>query len=116
MKRILTKRIYEQAYDQDGYRMLIDKVWPRGVKKEDAKLNEWNKDIAPSTDLRKWFGHKAERFDEFARKYRQELKKNEETVQHITDIAEKHQVTLLYGAKDEKHNHAVILREYLKNK
>ncbi|HET8860750.1 DUF488 domain-containing protein [Marivirga sp.] len=116
MKRILTKRIYEQASDQDGYRMLIDKVWPRGVKKEDAKLDEWNKDIAPSTDLRKWFSHKAERFDEFARKYRQELEKKEETVQHITDIAEKHQVTLLYGAKDEKHNHAVILQEYLKNK
>lgn len=116
MKRILTKRIYKEASDQDGYRMLIDKVWPRGVKKEDAKLNEWNKDIAPSTDLRKWFGHKAERFDEFARKYRQELKKNEETVQHITNISEKQQVTLLYGAKDEKYNHAVILQEYLKNK
>lgn len=113
MKTIRTKRIYEEASNSDGYRLLIDRIWPRGVSKEDAKLDEWNKDIAPSTDLRKWFDHKEERFKEFTSKYKKELTEQKEELKRIKKIAQKQQICLLYGAKDEDHNQAVVLKAVL---
>src|SRR5690606_11810503 len=112
-KTISTKRIYEKANTNDGYRMLIDRLWPRGVSKEDAKLDEWNKDIAPSSDLRKWFDHKEERFDEFAKRYKNELNQQTDELERLKKIATKEKLCLLYGAKNEKINHAVILQQVL---
>lgn len=108
------KRIYEKPTPSDGYRILIDRVWPRGVSKEEAKLDEWNKDIAPSTALRKWFGHRPELFDEFSVRYQEELHNKIEELKRIKGIAKKQKLTLLYGAKNEQINHAVILEEVLK--
>ncbi|MGO1751243.1 MULTISPECIES: DUF488 domain-containing protein [Psychroflexus] len=115
MKRIILKRVYDDASQNDGYRMLIDRVWPRGVSKEDANLDEWNKEIAPSTDLRKWFDHDDEKFDEFKVKYKKELKENSEDVKRINKIRKDHQLCLLFGAKNEESNQAVVLKEYLEN-
>lgn len=114
MKGFITKRIYEDAAQNDGYRVLVDRVWPRGVSKEEAELDEWNKDLAPSTQLRKWFDHKEERFDEFKKRYQEELKKQEDELKRIREIAQDKQVCLLYGAKDEKYNQAVVLKSVLK--
>lgn len=111
--RITTKRIYEKPDAHDGYRMLIDRVWPRGIRKEDAKLDEWNKDIAPSTALRKWFGHKKERFEEFARRYSNELQHQTAELDRLRKITEIGKLCLLYGAKDEKLNQAVVLEQAL---
>ena len=113
MYAIKIKRIYDTPSGDDGYRMLIDRLWPRGMKKEDALLDEWNKAISPSPELRKWFAHKPERFNEFAKKYRAELMANEDEVKRIKDIAEKRNVTLLYAAKDPLINHAVVLLKFL---
>ncbi|UOB20755.1 DUF488 domain-containing protein [Macrococcus armenti] len=102
-------RIYDK-HILDGKRVLVDRVWPRGISKEDAKLDEWLKDIAPSTELRKWFNHDPDKFSEFKKKYREELRNNE-AVQALKDM--KGKVVLLYGAKDEVHNHAIVLKEFL---
>ncbi|MCG7418950.1 DUF488 family protein [Macrococcus epidermidis] len=105
-----------RIYDEDipkGKRVLVDRVWPRGISKEDAKLDEWLKDIAPSTDLRKWFDHDPDKFDDFKKKYKEELKDND-AVKKLKDM--KGTIVLLYGAKDEKYNHAVVLKEYLSKK
>lgn len=102
-----------RIYDEDipkGKRVLVDRVWPRGISKEDAKLDEWLKDIAPSTDLRKWFDHDPDKFDDFNKKYKEELKDND-AVKKLKDM--KGTIVLLYGSKDEEHNHAVVLKEYL---
>ncbi|MCZ4318859.1 DUF488 family protein [Aequorivita viscosa] len=112
---IQTKRIYEKAANRDGTRVLVDRVWPRGVSKEDAKLNEWMKEIAPSEKLRKWFDHKEERFEEFSKKYKKELEAHSNLVQQLLDKAKDKRLTLLYGAKDEAHNQAIVLKEYLDN-
>src|SRR5699024_4399680 len=109
MKGFKTKRVYEEVAPNDGYRLLVDRVWPRGVSKEKAQLDEWNKDIAPSTDLWKWFGHQSERFDEFAERYKKELDRQQDELKRIKKIAEDKQVCLLYGAKDKEHNQAVVL-------
>ena len=113
--KIQIKRIYEKAASRDGHRILVDRIWPRGVSKEDAQLDDWNKDIAPSTDLRKWFDHKEDRFPEFKKRYKKELSKQTEPLKEIASIAKEKQVTLLFGAKDENHNQAVVLKEYLEN-
>lgn len=113
--KIQVKRIYEEAANRDGHRLLVDRVWPRGVSKEDAHLDDWNKDIAPSTELRKWFDHKEDRFPEFKKKYKKELSKQTEPLKEIASIAKEKQVTLLFGAKDENHNQAIVLKEYLEN-
>lgn len=107
------KRIYEPVGDNDGYRVLVDRLWPRGVSKENAALDQWCKDVAPSDDLRHWFDHIPERFDEFRRRYIVELDQNAavKDLQVATDDAPV--VTLLYGAHDELHNQAVVLRGYL---
>ncbi len=112
---IQIKRIYEKAANRDGTRILVDRVWPRGVSKEDAKLDEWMKDIAPSKELRKWFDHKEERFDGFSKKYKKELKDHSDLVEQLLEKAKEKRLTLLYGAKDEKHNQAVVLKEYLED-
>lgn len=107
------KRIYEAPAKDDGYRVLVDRVWPRGVSKVDAHLDEWAKDIGPSTELRKWFGHKPPKYPEFKKRYEQELKDRAEVLARIRSLARKQRVCLLYGAKDEEHNQAVVLREVL---
>lgn len=109
------KRIYEKPLNSDGIRILVDRIWPRGIKKEDARLDEWLKEIAPSTELRKWFDHKENRFEEFSRKYKEELKGHRELTSQLLKYTQKKRLTLLYGAKDEKHNQAVVLKDYLEN-
>lgn len=112
---ITLKRIYEPYVKEDGYRILVDRLWPRGISKEKAHLDLWLKEIAPSTELRKWFGHKTEKWEEFKQRYMEELKLNKEVVTQIKEIILKHKkVTLLFGAKDEKHNQAVVIAEFLK--
>mgnify|MGYP001334088319 CR=1 FL=1 len=109
------KRIYDPASNTDGYRILVDRLWPRGVKKEAAALDEWNKEIAPSTNLRKWFDHKPERFEAFSAQYREELKTKVPELERLHNLAKKRKVTLLYAAKDEQVNHAVVLKEALES-
>lgn len=111
---ISIKRVYEDPERRDGYRILVDRLWPRGLKKQNAHLDEWNKDIAPSTELRKWFGHKPELFDEFAQRYKTELHDKTDELKRIRSITGKQNITLLYAAKDERINHAVILLDILK--
>lgn len=108
---IRTKRVYEPASVDDGYRVLIDRLWPRGVSKEDAALDEWARELAPSTELRKWFGHKPERFEEFRRRYRDELKAREDEIEALRTRGRKETVTLLFSARDTEHNDAVVLAE-----
>ena len=111
------KRIYESPSKTDGWRVLVDRLWPRGVKKKTARVDEWMKEIAPSAALRKWFGHKPERWAEFQKRYRAELGKKKELVQTLRAAERKHGViTLLFGAKDEEHNQALVLRDLLKAK
>lgn len=113
MKGIQIKRIYEDADDTDGYRMLVDRLWPRGVKKEAAMLDEWNKDIAPSAVLRKWFDHKENRFAEFTKLYSEELRQHVKELSRIKKLAKTKKVSLLYGAKNPGINHAVVLLNVL---
>jgi uncharacterized protein YeaO (DUF488 family) len=103
------KRAYEPAAHADGYRILIDRLWPRGLSKEKAAVNEWMKEVAPSADLRRWFGHDPERWREFRRRYERELRTREELVREIAALASRRRVTLVYGARDEAHNDAVVL-------
>lgn len=108
------KRVYEAASPADGYRALVDRLWPRGLSKEKAALDDWLKDIAPSTELRSWFGHQPEKWTEFSRRYKAELKQNRVAVDHLLDIIRKQErVTLLYAAADEQHTHALVLQAYL---
>lgn len=113
MKTIAIKRIYEEYSENDGYRILVDRIWPRGISKEKANLDEWTKNIAPSTELRKWFDHKEERFEDFTLKYKEELIQNKEELKRIQTIAKTKQVTLLYAAKDTHFNQAIILQNIL---
>lgn len=110
---IRIKRVYDDPANSDGTRILVDRLWPRGVSKEDAQLDDWLKDIAPSTDLRKWYDHKEERFDEFSKKYKKELQDHPDIIEDLLNKAKNKRLTLLYGAKDEKHNQAVVLKEFL---
>jgi uncharacterized protein YeaO (DUF488 family) len=107
------KRIYQKSSRTDGTRILVDRIWPRGVSKKKAALDAWCKEIAPTSRLRKWFGHDPERFKEFRRRYRAELKSNKVSVAHLKALAKKGRVTLVYAAHDEEHNHARVLAEYL---
>lgn len=115
MKGYITKRVYDDPAHNDGYRILIDRIWPRGVSKEAAKLDEWDKDLAPSTELRKWFDHKEERFEEFTKRYKKELHTQKDELKRINSIAKEKRVCLLYGAKDKEHNQAVVLKSILEN-
>lgn len=114
MTKFILKRIYEPANQQDGYRVLVDRLWPRGVSKEEADLDAWAKDIAPSTELREWFGHQPERYAEFTKRYKKELDNNPLTQDYIKEWHQHPVVTLLYGAKNETQNEAVVLADYLK--
>jgi len=114
---VQTKRIYEAASKDDGLRILVDRVWPRGVSKEKAQLDEWMKEVAPSNELRKWFGHDPEKYQTFKERYKEELKSDEqakemEQLKKLTKEHDKH-ITLLYAAKDEEHNQAKVLKEIL---
>lgn len=111
--KLKIKRVYEPTEKTDGTRILIDRLWPRGLSKTTAHVDLWLKDIAPSTDLRKWFGHDPDKWMEFKKRYRAELKKNAEPVALLKKEIRKGSVTLVYGAKDEEHNDAVVLQEYL---
>ena len=107
------KRVYDDPAPDDGYRMLVDRLWPRGVTKQRAELDEWAKDVAPSPELREWFGHDPARFDEFGRRYRAELDANPAVAAVRQRAAAGPRLTLLYAAKDPLVNHAVVLRDYL---
>ncbi|HVA97113.1 MAG TPA: DUF488 domain-containing protein [Candidatus Acidoferrales bacterium] len=111
---IQIKRIYEDYRETDGARVLVDRLWPRGVSKEKAHLDLWLKDIAPSNELRTWFGHDPKKWNDFHTKYLSELKNKTELINQVKQLEKKHKtVTLLYGAKDTKHNQAVIITELL---
>ncbi|AFU59815.1 MAG: DUF488 family protein [Nitrososphaera sp.] len=113
---ILTKRVYDLPSKDDGYRILVDRLWPRGISKSDAEVDMWLKDVAPSDSLRRWFNHRPERWGEFKSRYFQEFAKHDkkDLLQQIrTKEAEVGVVTLLYGAKDQLYNNAVALKEYL---
>ena len=110
------KRAYEAPSPDDGYRVLVDRLWPRGLSKEQARLDEWNKDVAPSTDLRKWFGHEPRLWSDFEKRYMDELKANDAVKTFAKAHAGETTITLLYAAKDEEHNHAIVLKKYLASK
>lgn len=111
--RIRIKRAHEPAGRADGRRVLVDRVWPRGVSRESARLDDWLKDVAPSTKLRKWFGHDPERWTEFRRRYHRELDDQDERIDELKRLAKRGTLTLVFAAKDETHNNAVALKEYL---
>jgi uncharacterized protein YeaO (DUF488 family) len=114
---IKIKRIYETSNTDDGFRILVDRLWPRGISIERAKLNLWMKEIAPSDDLRKWFSHDPEKWEEFKRSYIGELKDKSALLNEIKEIEKGNKdVTLVYSAKDKEHNNAVVLEEILKQK
>lgn len=106
------KRAYEPASVEDGQRVLVDRLWPRGISKDKAKLDDWLKEVAPSAELRKWFDHKPERWAEFKRRYRSELDTNP-AMAELRAFAKKGRLTLVYGARDEAHNDAVVLADLL---
>jgi uncharacterized protein YeaO (DUF488 family) len=110
---IKIKRIYDPPSADDGRRILVDRLWPRGVSKDAARTDEWLKEIAPSDELRKWFGHDPDRWEEFRQRYRDELKPHGELLERLRVKAKKGAVTLLFAAKDEGHNNAVVLKEML---
>lgn len=107
------KRAYEKATRGDGVRVLVDRIWPRGVSKAEAKIDQWRKEIAPSTALRKWFGHDPARWAEFERRYIAEIETQRAALDELRELATGKTVTLVFGAKDTEHNQAVALREYL---
>ena len=111
--QIKLKRAYEQPDPGDGRRILVDRLWPRGVKKADAAIDFWLRDIAPSAELRRWFGHRPERWPEFRRRYLAELQERPELIEEIRKAARGGPVTLVYAARDEAHNDAVVLKELL---
>ncbi len=114
---IKIKRIYNESSSEDGYRILIDRLWARGVAKDEANMQLWMKDLAPSNELRKWFGHDPAKWGEFQAKYRDELKDKKEAFEQIKALEKQHgTVTLLYSAKDEEHNNAVVLQSLLNGK
>lgn len=110
---IKIKRIYDPPADSDGVRILVDRFWPQGISRYDAQIGFWEKDTAPTPELRKWFGRKPERWEEFRRRYRAELKHNP-VVNELRKFAGSRPVTLLYGTRDEEHNHATVLAAFLR--
>ena len=106
------KRVYEKPASTDGMRVLVDRLWPRGLKKTDAKIDLWMKEVAPSTELRKWFGHAPEKWPEFKKRYRAELNKNPAWPE-LQSLARQGDLTLVYAAKDRLHNEALVLKQLL---
>jgi uncharacterized protein YeaO (DUF488 family) len=114
---IRIKRIYETVAEEDGFRILIDRLWPRGIKKEKAKIDMWLKEVAPSNELRKWFSHDPEKWEEFKKKYAEELASKQELLKKMRQIEkEKGTITLLYSARGTEHNNAVALKIILEKK
>ena len=113
MPYVTVKRVYEPAAKGDGLRVLVDRIWPRGIRKDDLADAIWLKEIAPSTELRRWFGHTPERWNGFRKRYWNELDGMPETVAKLRDLTKEGHVTLLYSARDTEHNQAVALRDYL---
>jgi uncharacterized protein YeaO (DUF488 family) len=111
---IRLKRVYEPAASSDGYRVLIDRLWPRGVSRERAKLDAWERELAPSTELRKWFGHDPSRFDEFRRRHTEELRNERPRLTELRRRARHGTLTLVYAARDAEYNDAVVLAEVLR--
>jgi len=112
--KLAIKRVYIEPDQADGFRILVDRLWPRGLSKEKAKIDLWFKDIAPSTELRKWFQHDPAKWTEFQKRYKQELKSEGDQLDVIKEKLHQGPVTLLYGAKDEEHNEAVVLLSMLR--
>lgn len=112
---IKVKRAYEPASRDDGARFLVERLWPRGVKKDVLRLDAWLKDVAPSTNLRQWFGHEPVKWPEFQRRYRAELDRNGEALERILKAAGRGQVTLVYSSHDQEHNNAVVLKTYVES-
>ena len=110
---IKIKRVYEQPADGDGSRILVDRLWPRGLTKEKAHVDLWLKEIAPTTELRQWFAHDPDKWRGFRERYRTELRNNENLVKVLADKATAGTITLVYAARDEEHNEAVVLKEFL---
>lgn len=111
--RIHLKRVYDPPAKEDGYRVLVDRLWPRGLRKDEARIDLWLKDIAPSAELRRWFGHDPDRWQEFKRRYFRELKQQGDALSALQQRARAGRLTLLYAAKDTAHNNAAALKEYL---
>jgi len=112
---IRIKRVYEPPSEDDGARVLVDRLWPRGLRKDEAALDVWAKDLAPSPELRKWFGHDPARFEPFRELYREQLAdQREEAVEELLEQAAGRRLTLLYAARDPQHNHATVLAEFLR--
>ena len=112
-ERVKLKRAYESPTADDGTRVLVDRLWPRGVKKTEAAIDRWMKQLAPSTELRKWFGHDPARWEEFRRRYAAEIYEHRDELDRLRDLIREGAVTLVYSAHDEAHNDAVVLREIL---
>ncbi|HWP93068.1 MAG TPA: DUF488 domain-containing protein [Thermodesulfobacteriota bacterium] len=114
---IKIKRAYDKARKDDGTRVLVDRLWPRGLKKEEIKIDLWLKEIAPSNELRKWFSHDPQRWKEFCKRYKEELKRDEkrDAIKKLVEIAERENLILVYGAKDEEHNNAVVVKEFIED-
>ncbi|PYL44598.1 MAG: hypothetical protein DMF42_00365 [Verrucomicrobia bacterium] len=110
---VRVKRVYDQPAKADGYRVLVDRLWPRGLKKSEARIDEWLREIAPSTALRKWFKHDPDKWKEFKKKYSAELDDHREQVEKLVREARKRTITLLFSARDTEHNNAVALKEYI---
>ena len=115
MTRYKIERIYESTAPDDSYRVLVDRLWSRGISKERAALDEWNKEIAPTDELRKWFNHDPEKFPEFSCRYMKELDNNPTAAEAKNNWSKQSTVTLLYGAKDTEHNQAVVLKKWLED-
>jgi uncharacterized protein YeaO (DUF488 family) len=116
LPEITLVRVYEVGQRDCGYRILVDRLWPRGLKKEDLHIDEWAKELGPSTALRQWFGHRPERWEEFRKRYTEELRSRPEEIERLLKIAATRRVALLFGARDVEHNQAVVLREFLQSK
>ena len=110
---IQVKRVYEKSSRKDGLRILVDRLWPRGLTKERAAVKLWLKDVAPSTELRKWFGHDPAKWKQFQARYRKELREKKDALELLKQKSEGHTVTLVYGARDQEHNEALVLKSVL---
>ncbi|MGH6895486.1 MAG: DUF488 domain-containing protein [Geminicoccaceae bacterium] len=110
------KRAYDPPAGSDGHRILVDRIWPRGITKADLRIDAWLKDMAPSDDLRKWFGHDPKKWDEFKKRYARELEQRPDALEQLVEIAKAGHVTLVFGARDTLHNNAVALKEHLERR
>lgn len=113
MHAIYLERAYDQPQHSDAYRVLVDRLWPRGIKKDNLPLDEWLKSLAPSTELRKWFGHQVDKWPEFEARYQAELATHQDEVTHLWQLASQQPLSLVFAAKDRQHNNAVVIKAYL---